>query len=125
MIGPVRCAAALWLLCAVLLPVAERATAAEAPFGFPHVVEKARTLAGRGFTPPPAVPELWQKVGYDQHRDIDFDRGRALWKDSGNFRVELIHPGNVYKPTVAFNTYDRAGLRPVPFSPDPSRYGKG
>lgn len=124
MIGPVRCAAALWLLCAVLLPVAERATAAEAPFGFPHVVEKARTLAGRGFTPPPAVPELWQKVGYDQHRDIDFDRGRALWKDSGNFRVELIHPGNVYKHTVAINTYDRAGVSPVPFSPDLFSYGK-
>src|SRR5688500_15914479 len=104
MIGPVRCAAALFLLCAVLLPVAERATAAEAPFGFPHVDEKARTLAGRGFTPPPAVPEFWQKVCYDQHHDIDFDRGRALWNDAGQFLVEQINPSIVCQHTVAINT---------------------
>ena len=70
MMARVQWAAAL-LLCTVLFHAASRATAAEAPFGFPHVVEKAKALAGRAFTPPPAIPELWQKVGYDQHRDID------------------------------------------------------
>jgi periplasmic glucans biosynthesis protein len=124
MMGTIRCATALLLLCAVLLDVAGRATAAETPFGFSHVVEKAKTLAGRAFTPPPAIPEFWQKVGYDQHRDIDFDRGRALWKDAGHFRVELIHPGNVYKHTVAMNTYDRGGVSPVPFAPELFSYGK-
>ena len=124
MMGVIRCAVALLLLCTVLLDFGGGATAAEAPFGFPHVVEKAKTLARRGFTPPPAIPELWQRVGYDQHRDIDFDRGQALWRDAGSFRVELIHPGNVYKHTVAINTYDRAGVSPVPFSPALFSYGK-
>ena len=116
MIGPMRCAAALLLVCTILVDVAGRATAAEPPFGLSHVVEKARTLAQRAFTPPPAVPESWQKVGYDQHRNVVFDRNQALWKDAGNFRVELIHPGNVYTHTVAINTYDRAGVNPVTFS---------
>jgi periplasmic glucans biosynthesis protein len=111
------------LLCTVLLQVADRGAAAETPFGFPEVVEKARTLARRAFTPPPAVPDLWQRVGYDQHRDIVFDRGRALWNDAGNFRIELIHPGNVYKHTVAINTYDRSGVSPVPFSSSLFTYG--
>jgi periplasmic glucans biosynthesis protein len=124
MMGVIRRAAVLLLLCAVLLDVGGRATAAETPFGFSHVVEKARTLARRGFTPPPAIPELWQRVGYDQHRDIDFDRGQALWREGGNFRVELIHPGNVYKHTVAINTYDRAAVSPVAFSPSLFSYGK-
>ena len=115
--GGIRCAVALLLLCTTLVDVAGRATAAETPFGFPDVLEKARTLARQAFTPPPSVPEFWQRVGYDQHRDIVFDRGQALWRDAGNFRVELIHPGNVYKHTVAINIYDRAGVSPVPFSP--------
>ncbi|HEX3177641.1 MAG TPA: glucan biosynthesis protein [Methylomirabilota bacterium] len=119
-----RCAAMLLMACTVLLDAAPRATAAEAPFGFAHVVDQARTLAQRGFTPPPAVPEFWQKVGYDQHRDIDFDRNQALWRDGGNFRIELIHPGNVYKHTVKINTYDRAGVSPVPFSTSMFTYGR-
>ena len=123
MMGGIRCAVALLLLCTALVDVAGRATAADTPFGFPDVLEKARTLARQAFTPPPSVPELWQRVGYDQHRDIVFDRGQALWRDAGNFRVELIHPGNVYKHTVAINTYDRAGVSLVPFSPSMFSYG--
>jgi glucans biosynthesis protein len=123
MMGAIRCAVALVLLCAGLVDVAARATAADTPFGLSAVVEKARALARQGFTPPPAVPEFWQKVGYDQHRDVVFDRNQALWRDAGNFRVELIHPGNVYKHTVAINTYDRAGVTPVTFSPSLFNYG--
>ena len=123
MMGGIRCAVALLLLCTALVDVAGRATAADTPFGFPDVLEKARTLARQAFTPPPSVPEFWQRVGYDQHRDIVFDRGQALWRDAGNFRVELIHPGNVYKHTVAINTYDRAGVSLVPFSPSMFSYG--
>jgi glucans biosynthesis protein len=121
--GRIRWAAAVLLVCTVLLDVAHRSALADTPFGFPDVVDKARTLARRGFTPPPAIPELWQRVGFDQHRDIVFDRTQALWTDGGNFRVELIHPGNVYKRFVAINTYDRAGVTPLSFSSSLFNYG--
>jgi periplasmic glucans biosynthesis protein len=123
MMRGIRYAAALLLLCTVLLDVADRGARADTPFGFPDVVEKAKALARRSFTEPPEIPELWQKVGYDQYRDIEFDRSRALWRDAGNFRVEFIHPGSVYKRTVTINTFDRAGASPVPFSPSMFSYG--
>src|SRR5688572_19128760 len=42
--GVLRAAATL-LVCVVLLDVAARVADAQTPFGFPHVVEKARTLS--------------------------------------------------------------------------------
>jgi glucans biosynthesis protein len=116
-------AAAMLLVCAVLLDAATRVADAQTPFGFPDVVEKARTLSGRAFTSPPTIPDFWQKVGYDQLRDIVYDSAQALWKEAGNFRVEMIHPGSVYKHAVAINTYDRTGVRPVAFSPSLFNYG--
>jgi glucans biosynthesis protein len=120
----IRWAAALLFLCTVTVDVADRAAGAETPFGLHEVVEKAKALSRRPFTPPPAIPEAWQRLAYDQYRSIDFDRSRALWKDAGNFRVEFIHAGNLYKHTVAVNTYDRTGVTPVPFSPSMFNYGQ-
>jgi glucans biosynthesis protein len=116
-------AAVLVLVCAGLVDAAVRSADAQTPFGFPGVVEKARTLSGRAFTPRPTIPEFWQRVGYDQYRDIVFDQAQALWADGRNFRVELIHPGSVYKHAVALNTFDRTGVRPVAFSPSLFTYG--
>jgi glucans biosynthesis protein len=126
MVRRIRCAAAVFFLSTFLLDVAQRDddAGASTSFGLAQVVEKAKALAGRAFTPPPAIPEAWQKVGYDQYRDIAFDRGRALWKDGGNFRVEFIHPGSVYKHTIAVNAYDSTGVSPVPFSASMFSYGK-
>src|SRR5688572_32611677 len=86
-------AAMLLLVCAVLLDGANRVANAQTPFGFPDVVEKARALSRRAFTPPATIPEFWQRVGYDQYRDIVFDLAQALWGEGRTFRVELIHPG--------------------------------
>jgi glucans biosynthesis protein len=113
-------AAVLLLLCMALVDVGVHAE----PFGYSEVVERARALAQKAFTAPPAIPELWERVGYDQYRDIRFDKTRALWGDGGNFRVEFIHPGSVYKHAVAIHTYDRAGVRAVPFSPTLFTYGQ-
>lgn len=121
--GTLRASAMLLLGCAVLLDVAGPVADAQTPFGFPDVVEKARALSTRAFTPPPTIPEFWQRVGYDQYRDIVFDPAHALWAEGRTFRVEPIHPGSVYKHAVAINTYDRTGVRPVPFSPSLFSYG--
>src|SRR5687768_14568484 len=98
------------LLCAVAFDAMAPAAGAQTSFGFSNVAEQARALARKAFTPPTTIPELWQKVGYDQYRDIDFDRNQSLWREAGNFRVELLHPGSLYKHPVTINTYDRTGV---------------
>jgi len=108
--GGFRCAVALLLLCTTLVDVAGRATAAETPFGFSAVLEKARTLARQAFTPPPPVPEFWQRVGLDQHRAIGFDRGVHHAADAINQaggvkgrKIELIVRDTQGDPTKAVN----------------------
>jgi glucans biosynthesis protein len=115
------CLGILILLCLLGDRSGEPAT----PFGFDDVVEQARKLAGQPFKPPPTIPEFLSQIGYDQYRDIRFDPALSLWKDAGgNFQVQFIHPGLQYRHAVAINTYDRSGVRNVPFSPTLFSYGR-
>ena len=107
----------------IVLDIGDRLARADVPFGYAAVVEKARALAGKTFSPPPTIPEVLDKMGYDQYRDIRFDMAKALWKDVGSFRVEFLHPGSVYKHPIAVNTFDRSGVAPVTFSPGLFSYG--
>jgi glucans biosynthesis protein len=113
------------LVCVILVDIAQQVTGAETPFGFANVVERAKKLAGQPYAPPPAIPEVLSQLGYDQYRDIHFDLAQALWRDGGNFRIELIHPGSVYKHAVALSTYDRTAVHRVPFSPTLFTYKSG
>jgi glucans biosynthesis protein len=121
---PIARALAGLILLVVPVNAVDRSAGAQPQFGYQDVVEKARTLSRRAFTAPPTIPEAWEKVGYDQYRDIRFDPARALWNESGNFRVEFIHPGSVYKHLVAMHTYDRSGVKPIAFSRDLFAYGQ-
>ena len=123
--GGIGAGLVLGVVCAILLVVGEGAAAANTPFGFDDVVTQAKSLAGQPFKAPPAVPELLTKMAYDQFRDIRFDRGQALWKDTGgNFQVELLHPGSVYNYAVAINTFDRSGVQRVSFTRTMFNYGQ-
>src|SRR5262245_29700748 len=101
------------------------AVEANTPFGFDNVVDQARKLASQPFKPPPAIPDFLAQATYDQYRDIRFDPALSLWKDGdGPFQVQFIHPGFVYRHGVAVNTYDRSGVRQIPFSPTLFNYGR-
>lgn len=93
-------------------------------FGFDQVAEIARKLAAEPFKPPQPVPEFLKQITYDDYRDIRFDTAQSLWKDSGNFQVQFIHPGLFYTHSVAVNTFDTQGVRKVAFSPKQFSYGK-
>jgi glucans biosynthesis protein len=109
----------------VVLNLGHRGVGAETPFGFDDVVDRAKKLAGQPFKPPAPIPDALTQMGYDQYRDIRFDTAQALWKDAGgNFRVEFMHPGSVYKHAVAINTYDRSGVQRVAFSRNMFTYGR-
>lgn len=116
---------ALGWLCILLLSLGGPGVAAETPFGFEDVLDRAKKLAGQPFKPPPAIPEFLRQISYDEYRDIRFDPALSLWKDTGgNFQVQLIHPGLFYRHAVAINTYDRSGVRSISFSPSLFTYGR-
>jgi glucans biosynthesis protein len=120
----VLCGLFVLVLC-VGLYVSDPSVEADTPFGFDDVLDQAKKLAGQPFKPPPAIPDFLTQISYDQYRDIRFDPALALWKDTGgNFQVEFIHPGLYYGHAVAINTYDRSGVRRVPFSPTLFTYGR-
>jgi glucans biosynthesis protein len=112
-------------LCAVLLIyLCAASVEANTQFGFADVADQAKKLAGESFKPPRAVPDFLSRMSYDDYRDIRFDPALSLWKDGGNFQVQFIHPGLNYRHAVTINTYDRSGVRKVPFDPKLFTYGR-
>ena len=93
-------------------------------FGFDQVAETARRLSTEPFKAPPPVPDFLKQLSYDEFRDIRFDTAQSLWEDSGNFQVQLIHPGLYYTHGVSINTIDSQGVRKIAFSPKQFSYGK-
>ncbi len=117
-------AAALCLPFAFLLFMPTTALVAEARFGFDNVAESARKAAAEPFKPPQSVPDYLVDIGYDDYRDIRFDPGQSLWRDSGRFQVQFIHPGLYYKYPVAINVVDSKGTQRVPFATKMFTYGR-
>jgi len=114
-------------ICVVLVFIASswvEGAHANGDFALNNVAVVAKTLAAKAFVPPRQIPDYLKQLNYDQYRDIRFDPVHALWKDSGNFRVEFIHPGLFYNHAVAINILDREGIRRAPFSPKLFTYGQ-
>jgi glucans biosynthesis protein len=89
---------------------------------FEDVVERARMISQEPFEPASMeLPEVLQKMGYDQWRGIRFKPGRALWRDEA-YSVQFFHPGFLYKQPVGFNRIERKGVVPVSFSMDLFEY---
>ena len=93
-------------------------------FGFDNVAGTARKLAAEPFKPPQPIPEFLKQISYDDYRDIRFDTAQSLWRESGNFQVQLLHPGLFYTHSVPINTVDAHGVGKVAFSPKQFSYGR-
>lgn len=93
-------------------------------FDLQNVIERARKLASEPFKAPPAIPEFLRKISYDDYRDVRFDTSHSMWKDSGNFQVQFIHPGLFYTYSVTINTVEAGGVQKVTFSPKHFSYGR-
>src|SRR4029453_7049806 len=87
------------------------------PFGRDKVVELARSLAAKEFQPPSEVPELFEKLGYDQYRDIRFRPELGFWtgEDRG-FSLDLLHAGFIYKAPVGVNVIEAGTAIPVRYT---------
>ena len=94
----------------------------ELKFGYEEVVARARDLAGKPFdAAPPALPATLADLSFDRWRDIRFRPDRAL--AAGPFRVQMFHPGFLYKRTVTVHLV-RAGVAvPTPYAAGLFDYG--
>nr|WP_050931926.1 glucan biosynthesis protein G [Aestuariivita boseongensis] len=103
------------------LPLSAAFTPVQAGEGFSHavVVEKARDLAAREYTPRPTVPDDWINLSYDQYRKIWFRHADALWSGTDRpFHVDFFHPGLYFPRPVQVNTVEDGQAQPFPFDFD-------
>ena len=100
------------------------ASTAAGSFGFDDVSALAKKAAGEAFRAPPPVPDFLKTLSYDEYRDIRFDVKRSLWRDRGNFQLQLIHPGFLYEYGVRLNTIEAGTVKPVNFDPSLFTYGR-
>ncbi|AXI47717.1 glucan biosynthesis protein G [Sulfitobacter sp. SK012] len=85
-------------------------------FDHADVVEKARVLAAKDYAPRPMVPDAWQKLTYDQYRQIWFDGRNALWQNSEvPQRVDVFPPGLYFPQAVGINVVEGGMASPVLF----------
>lgn len=104
--------------------LAPSSAAANGRFGFDNVAEIAKKLAAEPYRPANPVPEFLTTLSYDEYRDIRFNTDKALWRDSGHFQVQFIHPGLYYRHAVKINIIDASGINLAPFSPQLFNYGR-
>ncbi len=120
--------ARLFYLCffAVLFALAPivRARAADEMFDFETLRYRAKLLAAKPYAvPKPRVPEWLLKLSYDQHRFINFEDARAVWRgEKRNFQLEFFHPGFLFNRTVQLSELVEKRVEPIAFDPHLFRY---
>ncbi|PTX94238.1 glucan biosynthesis protein [Opitutus sp. ER46] len=109
----------LFLLAVGATVLAPSVRAADDIFDFEVLRYQAKMLANRPYALPPPVPDWLLKLSYDQHRLIQFNAGRSLWRrEALPFQVQFFHPGYIFNRQVRVNTVERRHVRPVPFDRD-------
>jgi len=105
---------AAWLV--LMLPL----RAADDFFDFEMLRHRAKLLAAQPYEPPPSrVPEWLRQLSYDQHRLIEFDAGRSLWRREGlPFQAQFFHPGFLHENVVALNELRGKHAEPISFQRD-------
>ncbi|PZQ18834.1 MAG: glucan biosynthesis protein G [Ancylobacter novellus] len=94
-------------------------------FGFEQVARRARDLAAAPYDPRPRdLPDELQRLTFDQYRDIRFRPDKALLAAGGGpFRMQMFHPGFLYRRPVVVNVIRDGNAQPVPFSGSLFDYG--
>jgi hypothetical protein len=93
-------------------------------FSFENVSELAKKAADETFRAPPSIPDFLKTISYNDYRDIRFDVKQTLWRERGNFQLQLIHPGFVYGNAVRLNTIEEGAVKRINFNPNLFTYGR-
>ncbi|HUO53262.1 MAG TPA: glucan biosynthesis protein G [Rhodoblastus sp.] len=95
-----------------------------ARFGYDDVVKRARDLAAAPYDPtPPKLPDALTRLDFDAYRDIRFKAEKSPIT-SGPYRLQLFHPGFIYKRPVVVNTIRDGIATPIPYSSNLFDYGR-
>jgi glucans biosynthesis protein len=69
------------------------------------------------------APEWLQKLTYDQHRIIEFDQNRTVWRaEKLPFQMQFFHPGWFFNQSVRINEIAGGQPRPIEFRREYFRY---
>jgi glucans biosynthesis protein len=92
-------------------------------FNFEDVLRRAKDLAAAPYDAmPPKLPEVLNKLDFDAYRDIRFKAEKSPIT-SGPYRLQLFHPGFIYKRPVVVNTIRDGIATPVPYASSLFDYG--
>ena len=111
------------IICAAIWIFSAHAKPAGA-FSFENVSELAKKTADEAFRAPPSIPDFLKTISYDDYRDIRFDVRQSLWRERGNFQLQLIHPGFIYGNAVRLNTIEAGAVKRINFNPNLFTYGR-
>lgn len=90
---------------------------------FDAVTEQARALAQTDYDEAGiGLPSVVRDLDYDAYRSIRFRPDQAIWGDSGDFSVQLFHPGFLYAEPVKMHLVDNGQVRELPFDTAMFRY---
>jgi glucans biosynthesis protein len=110
------------LLVGLLLSIPRRVVARveSAEVSLDYVAKRAEQRARKPFHSPKAdLPEVLRKMTWDQFREIEFRRDKALWAaDKLPFRIEFFHPGYLYQEPVHVNEFTLTHVQPIRFVQD-------
>lgn len=102
------------------------ASGANEPFGLAEVEAMARELSRSPYVEPQgneALPKPLTELTYDQYRAIKNRPEERLWGDEGlPFRIELLHPGYLFKRAVKMHEVSPDGLQVTPIGYDPAHF---
>ena len=94
-------------------------------FDFEVLRFRAKMLADAPYSPPPTAPEWLRKLSYDEHRLIQFNAPRSLWRREGlPFQVQFFHPGYIFHQPVRVSVVSHRRTEPVEFDRDFFNYDK-
>lgn len=88
-------------------------------FSHASVIDEARALSARPFTPPEPLPEGLSGLDYDTYRAIRFRSEAAVWAGTASkFSVQMFAPGSLYADPVDILLVESGRARPVQVSAD-------
>jgi periplasmic glucans biosynthesis protein len=101
-----------------------RVVAAEDNFSFETVRHRAKELASKPHVAAPRdAPEWLQKLSYDEHRIIEFDQTRTLWRSEKlPFQLQFFHPGWYFNQSIRLHEIRNGRPKPIPFRREYFRY---
>src|SRR5919205_3734035 len=90
------------------------------PFTFEGLIEQARQLAAKPYSPPPRpAPELVRQIDYDEHGKLRFKPENALFRNGpGVYPVTFVFLGNFFPKSVRMYALENGQARQIVYSPD-------